>query len=51
MPPDRRHANRLRERLGIGTKVYPGSAELAAVTPLRGRIPTVAESMAQVKSR
>jgi aconitate hydratase 2/2-methylisocitrate dehydratase len=35
-------------RLGIDTRVYLGSAELAAVCALMGRIPTVAEYMAQV---
>jgi aconitate hydratase 2/2-methylisocitrate dehydratase len=35
-------------RLGIDTYVYLGSAELAAVCALLGRIPTVAEYMAQV---
>ena len=37
-------------RLGIDTRVYLSSAELAAVTALLGRIPTVAEYMEQVKS-
>jgi aconitate hydratase 2 / 2-methylisocitrate dehydratase len=37
-------------RLGIDTRVYLSSAELAAVTALMGRIPTVAEYMEQVKS-
>ena len=32
-------------RLGIDTRVYLGSAELAAVCALMGRIPTVAEYM------
>jgi aconitate hydratase 2/2-methylisocitrate dehydratase len=36
-------------RLGIDTQVYLSSAELAAVTALMGRIPTVAEYMDQVK--
>ena len=36
-------------RLGIDTFVYLGSAELAAVCALLGRIPTVAEYLAQVK--
>ena len=35
-------------RLGIDTQVYLGSAELAAVCALIGRIPTVAEYMEQV---
>jgi aconitate hydratase 2 / 2-methylisocitrate dehydratase len=35
-------------RLGIDTRVYLGSAELAAVCALMGKIPTVAEYMAQV---
>jgi len=35
-------------RLGIDTNVYLGSAELAAVCALMGRIPTVAEYQAQV---
>ncbi len=37
-------------RLGIDTRVYLSSAELAAVCALMGRIPTVAEYMEQVKS-
>jgi aconitate hydratase 2/2-methylisocitrate dehydratase len=37
-------------RLGIDTNVYLSSAELAAVTALMGKIPTVAEYMEQVKS-
>ena len=37
-------------RLGIDTRVYLGSAELAAVCALLGKIPTVAEYMAHVKS-
>jgi aconitate hydratase 2/2-methylisocitrate dehydratase len=37
-------------RLGIDTRVYLGSAELAAVCALLGRIPTVAEYMEQVKT-
>jgi aconitate hydratase 2/2-methylisocitrate dehydratase len=37
-------------RLGIDTRVFLSSAELAAVTALMGRIPTVAEYMEQVKS-
>jgi aconitate hydratase 2/2-methylisocitrate dehydratase len=37
-------------RLGIDTRVYLGSAELAAVCALMGRIPTVAEYMEQVKT-
>jgi len=35
-------------RLGIDTRVYLGSAELAAICALMGKIPTVAEYMAQV---
>ncbi|MEW5888305.1 MAG: bifunctional aconitate hydratase 2/2-methylisocitrate dehydratase [Pseudomonadota bacterium] len=35
-------------RLGIDTRVYLGSAELAAVCALLGKIPTVAEYMEQV---
>jgi aconitate hydratase 2 / 2-methylisocitrate dehydratase len=35
-------------RLGIDTRVYLGSAELAAVCAILGRIPTVAEYMEQV---
>jgi aconitate hydratase 2/2-methylisocitrate dehydratase len=35
-------------RLGIDTRVYLGSAELAAVCALMGRIPTVAEYLEQV---
>jgi len=35
-------------RLGLDTRVYLGSAELAAVCALLGKIPTVAEYMAQV---
>ena len=37
-------------RLGIDTSVYLGSAELAAVCALMGKIPTVAEYMAQVQA-
>jgi aconitate hydratase 2/2-methylisocitrate dehydratase len=37
-------------RLGIETRVYLSSAELAAVTALMGKIPTVAEYMAQVQA-
>ncbi len=37
-------------RLGIDTRVYLGSAELAAVCALMGRIPTPAEYLAQVQS-
>jgi len=37
-------------RLGIETNVYLSSAELAAVTALLGRIPTMAEYMEQVKA-
>ena len=35
-------------RLGIDTRVYLSSAELAAVCALLGRIPTVAEYQSQV---
>ncbi len=35
-------------RLGIDTRVYLGSAELAAVSALLGRLPTVAEYLDQV---
>jgi aconitate hydratase 2/2-methylisocitrate dehydratase len=35
-------------RLGINTRVYLGSVELAAVCALLGRIPTVAEYQEQV---
>ncbi len=37
-------------RLGIDTRVFLSSAELAAVCALMGKIPTVAEYMAQVKT-
>ncbi|MGO8952243.1 MAG: bifunctional aconitate hydratase 2/2-methylisocitrate dehydratase [Rhodomicrobium sp.] len=37
-------------RLGIDTRVYLGSAELAAVCALLGRIPTGAEYMEQMKA-
>jgi aconitate hydratase 2/2-methylisocitrate dehydratase len=37
-------------RLGIDTRVYLSSAELAAVCALMGKIPTVAEYMAQVET-
>ncbi|MDP1527237.1 MAG: bifunctional aconitate hydratase 2/2-methylisocitrate dehydratase [Rhodocyclaceae bacterium] len=37
-------------RLGIDTQVYLSSAELAAVAALMGKLPTVAEYMAQVKT-
>ena len=37
-------------RLGIETRVYLSSAELAAVCALMGKIPTVAEYMEQVKT-
>jgi aconitate hydratase 2/2-methylisocitrate dehydratase len=37
-------------RLGIDTQVYLSSAELAAVCALMGKIPTVAEYMAQVEA-
>ena len=36
-------------RLGIDTFVYLGSAELASICALMGKIPTVAEYMEQVK--
>ncbi len=36
-------------RLGIDTRVYLGSAELAAVCALMGKIPTVAEYMEKVR--
>ena len=36
-------------RLGIDTQVYLGSAELAAICALMGKIPTVAEYLEQVK--
>ncbi len=36
-------------RLGIDTRVYLGSAELSAVCALMGKIPTVAEYLAQVE--
>ena len=36
-------------RLGIDTQVYLGSAELASICALMGKIPTVAEYMEQVK--
>lgn len=36
-------------RLGIDTRVYLGSAELAAVCALIGKIPTVAEYMELIK--
>ncbi|OIR09067.1 aconitate hydratase 2 [mine drainage metagenome] len=36
-------------RLGLDTRVYLGSAELAAVCALMGKIPTVAEYLAQVE--
>jgi aconitate hydratase 2/2-methylisocitrate dehydratase len=36
-------------RLGIDTRVYLSSAELAAVTALMGKIPTMAEYLEQVK--
>ncbi len=35
-------------RLGIDTRVYLGSAELAAICALLGRIPTVAEYLEQI---
>ena len=37
-------------RLGIDTRVYLSSAELAAVTALMGRIPTMAEYLEQVQA-
>ncbi|NMG29922.1 bifunctional aconitate hydratase 2/2-methylisocitrate dehydratase [Aromatoleum evansii] len=37
-------------RLGIDTRVYLGSAELAAVCALMGKIPSVAEYMEQVQA-
>jgi aconitate hydratase 2/2-methylisocitrate dehydratase len=37
-------------RLGIDTRVFLSSAELASVTALLGRIPTVAEYMEQVQA-
>jgi aconitate hydratase 2/2-methylisocitrate dehydratase len=37
-------------RLGIDTRVFLGSAELASVCALLGRIPTVAEYMEQMKA-
>ncbi|NMF95852.1 bifunctional aconitate hydratase 2/2-methylisocitrate dehydratase [Aromatoleum toluolicum] len=37
-------------RLGIDTQVFLGSAELASVCALMGKIPTVAEYMEQVKA-
>ena len=37
-------------RLGIDTRVYLGSAELAAVCALLGRIPTVAEYMQHMEA-
>ena len=36
-------------RLGIDTSVYLGSAELAAICALMGKIPSVDEYMAQIK--
>ncbi len=36
-------------RLGVDTRVYLSSAELAAVTALMGKIPTMAEYLAQVQ--
>jgi len=38
-------------RLGDNTRVYLGSSELAALTALKGRIPTVEEYMAVMKER
>jgi hypothetical protein len=37
-------------RLGIDTRVYLASAELAAVAALLGRLPTPAEYLEQVKA-
>ncbi|HEX8963319.1 MAG TPA: aconitase family protein, partial [Rhodocyclaceae bacterium] len=37
-------------RLGIDTRVYLGSAELASVCAMLGRIPTVAEYMEQYQA-
>jgi aconitate hydratase 2/2-methylisocitrate dehydratase len=37
-------------RLGIDTRVYLASAELATVAALLGRIPTMAEYLEQVQS-
>jgi aconitate hydratase 2/2-methylisocitrate dehydratase len=37
-------------RLGIDSQVYLSSAELAAVCALLGKIPTIEEYMAQVKT-
>ena len=37
-------------RLGIDTQVYLGSAELAAMCALMGKIPSVAEYMEQIKA-
>jgi aconitate hydratase 2/2-methylisocitrate dehydratase len=37
-------------RLGIDTRVYLSSAELAAVAALMGKLPTVAEYQEQVKA-
>ncbi len=37
-------------RLGIDTRVYLSSAELAAVTALMGKLPTVAEYLVQVQT-
>jgi aconitate hydratase 2/2-methylisocitrate dehydratase len=37
-------------RLGVDTRVYLGSAELAAVCALLGRIPTVAEYMQHMEA-
>ena len=38
-------------RLGDNTRVYLGSSELAAVTALKGRVPTVDEYMAVMKEK
>jgi aconitate hydratase 2/2-methylisocitrate dehydratase len=37
-------------RLGLDTRVYLGSAELAAICALLGRIPTPAEYMEQMEA-
>jgi aconitate hydratase 2/2-methylisocitrate dehydratase len=38
-------------RLGAGAKVYLGSAEMAAVTAIYGRLPTVVEYQEMVKHK
>ena len=38
-------------RLGDNTRVYLGSSELAALTALKGRIPTVEEYLAVMKEK